>query len=129
MTSSPFLAQLMGLFGLGMGLSMLVRRKMLLSIFHELSENRATTYIMGVIIFLLGLIVVLQHNVWEWGSEPVITIIGWAVLIEGAAYLFVSKSAMKHYIRTLDNARVYYLIALGYLVLSGYLLWTGFSLN
>ena len=126
METSIFLAQLIGVFSLVMGFSMLVKRKMLISIFHELSDSRALSYILGTLIFLLGLLVILNHNVWVLNPRIIITIIGWVILIEGGSYLFVSKEAFRKYLAFLDNRKIYYIIAIGYLILGSYLAYFGF---
>jgi uncharacterized membrane protein HdeD (DUF308 family) len=125
METSIFLAQLMGIFSLAMGFSMLAKRKMLISIFHELSDSRALSYILGTLMFLLGLLVILNHNVWELSPRIIITIIGWIILVEGGSYLFVSKETLSRYLAFLDNRKIYYVIAFGYLVLGSYLAYFG----
>jgi len=126
METSIFLAQLMGIFSLVMGFSMLAKQKMLISIFHELSGSRALSYILGTLMFLLGLLVILNHNVWELSPRIIITIIGWVILIEGGSYLFISKETLRKYLAFLDNRKIYYIIALGYLILGSYLVYFGF---
>ena len=126
METSIFLAKLMGLFSIVMGLSMFARRKMLMSIFHEISTNRALSYILGVLIFIIGLLIVLSHNVWGRGFPIVITIIGWGVLLEGAVFLFMSSESLERYLASLDSKKVYYFIALAYLFLGLYLIFSGF---
>ena len=122
---SIFLAQLMGIFSLVMGFSMLAKQKMLISIFHELSDSRALSYILGTLMFLLGLLVILNHNIWELSPRVIITIIGWVILIEGGSYLFVSKETLRRYLAVLDNRKIYYIIAVGYLILGSYLIYFG----
>ena len=116
----------MGVFALLMGFSMLAKRKMLISIFHELSDSRALSYILGTLMFLLGLLVILNHNVWELSPRIIITIIGWVILIEGGSYLFISKETLRKYLAFLDNRKIYYIIAAGYLILGFYLVYFGF---
>ena len=125
METSIFLAQLMGIFSLVMGFSMLAKQKMLISIFHELSDSRALSYILGTLEFLLGLLVILNHNVWELSPRIIITIIGWVILIEGGSFLFVSKETLRKYLVFLDNRKIYYVIAAGYLILGSYLVYFG----
>jgi len=125
METSIFLAQLMGVFALLMGFSMLAKRKMLISIFHELSDSRALSYILGTLMFLLGLLIILNHNVWELSPRIIITILGWVILIEGGGYLFVSKETLRKYLSFLDNRKIYYIIAGGYLILGSYLVYFG----
>ena len=123
MQTSIFLAQIMGPFCLVSGLSMIIKRKMLVSIFHELFNNRALLYILGVLVFLMGLLIVLNHNIWGGVWPTLITIIGWIILIEGASYMFMSKRMIKKYMKAMDDKGAYYFIAFTYLFLGLYFLY------
>lgn len=127
MAPTQFFAQLIGAFSIVMGLSMLARRKMLMSIFYELSQNRALSYILGVLIFLIGLLLVLNHNIWQGLLQTIITLLGWGVFLEGAFFLFVSEQTLKKYLVMVNSKKVYYLIASVYLVLGLYLSYFGFT--
>ena len=100
---------------------------MLLSIFHELSQSRALSYILGAIMFIMGVLIVLNHNIWSGGFPFLITVLGYFVLIEGAVYLFVSKNFLEKWLNAVNNKKVYYLIAAAYLTLGFYLAGKGFS--
>jgi len=41
---------------------------------------------------LIGLVLVLTHNVWVWDWMVIITVLGWAALIKGAVILLLPKS-------------------------------------
>ena len=127
METSIFLAQLIGMFSLVMGFSMLAKQKMLISIFHELSDSRTLSYILGTLEFLLGLLVILNHNIWELSPRIIITIVGWIILIEGGSSLFVSKETLRKYLAFLDNRKIYYIIAIGYVILGSYFIYFGLS--
>jgi len=127
MDTTIFLAKLIGIFCLVMGVSML-RRNAMMEVFRELSHARALSYVMGVIMLILGLLITLSHSSWENALAVVITLLGWGVLLEAAVFLFFPKEKMAKYISALENQTIYYLIALGYLVLGAYLSYDGFLL-
>ena len=109
-----------------MGTSMAIRRKMLMSIFRDIAKHRTTSYILGVLITIIGLFIVLSHNVFQSGFPLLITVIGWGVLVEGVSYLFVSEEFLERYMTTLNIKKFYYFIAAAYLMLGGYLTYIGF---
>ncbi len=127
METSIFLARLMGIVCLVLGVSMLVERKMLLGIFHELAKNRTLSYVLGALILVLGLIIVLSHNIWENGFPLVITVLGLVITIEGGAYIFMSKHALEKYVGMLNNKKIYYIIAFSYCLVGSYLAAVGFA--
>ncbi len=126
MGATIFLAKLIGIFCLVMGVSML-KRKAMLEVFEELSRERALSYVMGVLMLLLGLLVILVHTKWGNTLSTVITFLGWGISFEAAIFLFSSKETVAKYLHTLNNKTVYYLIALGYLLVGAYLVYNGFT--
>ena len=126
MLTSIFLAKFIGIFCLVMGLSMIARRRMLLGVFHELSGHCVLSYILGVIIFLMGLALVLNHNIWAPGFPLAITILGWFVFIEGLAFIFGTEEFVKKDLLMLDEKKIYYFISTAYLVIGAYLTYFSF---
>ena len=45
-------------------------------------------YLSGVLFFIAGLSIVRKHNIWVWGWQSLITIIGWLGLILGILRMF-----------------------------------------
>lgn len=98
-----------------------------MEVFRELSQTRAFSYVMGVIMLILGLLITLSRSNWENALAIVITLLGWGVLLEAMVFLFLPKELLaKKYINLLENKTLYYLIAFGYLVLGAYLFYNGF---
>lgn len=120
-----FLAKLIGVFCLVMGVSML-KRNMMMDVFRELSRQRALSCVMGVLMLILGLLVTLMHTKWEDPLTILITLIGWGILFEAAVFIFSSKDTVAKYMNTLENKIIYYLIALGYFLAGSYLSYNGF---
>ena len=121
-----FLSKLIGVFCLVMGASML-KRDMMMEIFRELSRERALSYIMGVLMLIMGLLVTLIHTKLNSLLAICITILGWGIFFEAAIFLFSSKETVAKYLNTLENKTVYYLIALGYFLIGAYLSYSGFT--
>lgn len=122
MLETVVVAQVMGVFALLEGLSMVLQKKMLLSIFHEMAYSRLVSYVIGLIMTILGLLMIAYHTSFASTLTSVITVIGWGMFVEGAAFLFVSEAGMKRLIHNLDYPSCYYSIGIGYLVLALYLI-------
>lgn len=125
METTLFLAKVIGFFCIVMGASML-RRTMLLAIFRELLSQRALSYVMGVVMLILGLLITLVHSATGTLLQAFITVLGWGILVESAVFLFASEAMIKKYLKTLENKATYYAIAFGYLFLGTYLVYSGF---
>ena len=128
MDISFFLAQLIGLYSIVIGLSMLIKRKMLMDIFQEIFSTRALSYVMGVLMLIMGLLLVLTHTVWQVTLSIVITVIGWFVLVEAVIFLFSSQKTLAKALIALNNTKIYYAISTVYLALGAYLVYSSFGL-
>ena len=124
-----FLAKFIGVFSLIYGLSMLLKKKMVMEIFTSFfGERRATVYVLGILEVLGGLAIVLTHNIWNEGLLAlVVTIFGWLLLLEGFLYIFLSKQKLMNMWRGFqESASLYYFVAGSMLLLGTYLTYVGF---
>ena len=48
-------------------------------------------YLSGVLFFIAGLSIVRKHNIWVWGWQTLITIIGWLGLVLGVLRMFLPQ--------------------------------------
>lgn len=87
MDLSYFLAQVMGLYFLIVGLAMLLHPAKFKGIMKGFQENKALVTYSGVIGLILGLLLVIGHNYWmDW--PVIITIISWLILLKALFRLF-----------------------------------------
>ena len=61
----------------------MINRKHLEKLRQSFLENLALTWICGVITLILGLLVVVEHNIWSRDWRIIITLIGWVTLAKG----------------------------------------------
>ena len=129
MELSLLLAQVMGAYLILEGLVVLLRRKFVVNIVEDLSQHKALMFVTGAMVFILGLLVVLNHNIWvaDWRVVP--TIIGWAMVIKGIGLFFVPKVMMGKAKRVAKNRNVAVLLGLVALIAGAYLAYVGFGLG
>ena len=94
METTLFLAKIIGLYFLVIGLHMALRGKELRVMFEAFAENRPLTYLTSVFVLILGLLLVVSHNVWVAGWPVIVTLLSWLVLIKAVAYLLLPFDAM-----------------------------------
>ena len=128
MENTALLAQFLGLFSVILALSMLIRRKMVVHIMKGVLKNRATTYIIGMLEVIGGLLLVLNHAVWDSALTTAISVLGWLLLIEGVFSLFATQKFIKSIVKILDNYKAYYISSVLYFIFGVYLVYAGFSL-
>jgi len=127
MNTTLLIAQLIGISSFAIGLSMLVRRKMVINIFDDVFGSRALTYVLGIAEVVAGLSIVLNHYDWTLVLPAVITSLGWLLILEGAIYMFAGSRTIKVLLKKLHDTNIYTLIALIYVIVGAYLTYFGFG--
>jgi hypothetical protein len=49
-------------------------------------------YLSGVLLFIAGLAIVHKHNIWVWGWQTTITVIGWVGILLGLLRMFFPQT-------------------------------------
>ena len=88
--STTLLAQIIGPTLAAAAIGFLLHPKFYKKIIKDFETHEGITYFTGIIVMILGLIVVLNHNVWEFSSAGLVTLLGWSSLVKGAIFLIVN---------------------------------------
>jgi hypothetical protein len=88
MTTSLFLAKLIGPVMLVVGLAVFANQRGFRALAEEFLASRALMFLAGFVLMPAGLAVVLTHNVWTADWRVLITILGWLTAIGGGLRLF-----------------------------------------
>ena len=95
MSTSVFIARLIGPVMLVIGLAVFANQRAFRDLAEEFLASRALTFLSGLIIMPIGLAVVLTHNIWAVDGRVMITLFGWANLIGGAIRLAAPAYVMQ----------------------------------
>lgn len=126
MSTSIFLAQLLGLYLAIVGISILLKAKELHAT-HDLLKNKPLAHALGMLVLLIGLMLVLAHNIWVKSWPVIITIIGWAVLLKAIAFLLLPHGMFKSMAKSCGKKSCYVLGGVIYLILGLILAGKGFG--
>jgi len=90
-----YLAKLFGLYLIVIALAMMAKllfdKQNTIATVNAFMRNPPLIFFNDVITVIVGLALVIGHNVWSGGALPiVVTILGWMTLIGGVAYLCIS---------------------------------------
>lgn len=93
---SMLLAQVVGPLMVLIGLGVLFNPTTFSLMMEEMNSGKQylVLFVTGAVTTILGLLVVLSHNVWVWDWSLLITLLGWATLIKGAVMLLFPKASM-----------------------------------
>jgi hypothetical protein len=88
MSTSVFLARLIGPVMLVVGLAVFANPRGFREMAEEFLASRALMFLSGLILMPAGLAIVLTHNVWTADWRVLITLLGWLAAVGGALRLF-----------------------------------------
>lgn len=91
MSTSLFLARLIGPFFALVGLSVLVNAAAFRGIAKEFMKSPGLVFLSGLLTLPVGLAIVLAHNVWVADWPVLITIVGWLAIITGVIRIIATK--------------------------------------
>ena len=86
-----FLAKMLGLAYLLIGLGVLINKKFYKDVFEKMLKNEAFMFFGGVISFIAGFAMISAHNLWVGEWYVLITLFGWAALVKGVLILVMPK--------------------------------------
>jgi hypothetical protein len=95
MSTSVFIARLIGPVMLVIGLAVLANQRAFREMADEFLRSRALLFLSGLIIMPIGLAIVLVHNIWAADGRVMITLFGWVNLIGGALRLCAPEYVMQ----------------------------------
>jgi len=78
-------------FYLIMGVSLMVRPEIWLNYIDEIQKDKPTPNAYALVHLLLGLMIIVFHNIWAWNSSVIITFIGYAVILKMVVFLLFPK--------------------------------------
>ncbi len=86
-----FVLQIAGPGFVLMGLAMLLDSKRMKKLYVDVFDNDGLCFLFGLVLFVLGMAMVLKHNVWGNFNEVVVSIIGWGSIVKGVMFLLFPK--------------------------------------
>lgn len=91
MDNSIFLAKAFGLYFLIVGLATCIQGGKMRAAIMEFAESKGLFLLAAVVTLILGIVLVLSHNVWEKNWTVLITLMSWLILISGISRLVFAE--------------------------------------
>ncbi len=96
-------------------------------IVKDFSDNLGLVYVSGLFNLIIGLLVILSHNIWVADWRVLITIMGWLALTKGIVRLFFPEKLPKLAKKVSESW--FMVICALFLSIGIYLTYIGFLLN
>lgn len=109
MLISIFLAKLMGIILMIASFGILVNQKYYYESWSNLSKEPILLTFVGMIRMMLGLLIILIHNVWTLDWKIIITLLGWITFIRGVLLILRPESVQKINAKILEEQNLKYL--------------------
>jgi hypothetical protein len=123
-----FLSRLIGLYCVFISLSMMAHKQATVTALDDIIRNPGALLMAGILGLAAGLAVVLAHNVWSGGVQPVlVTLFGWVALIKGSVLLFLPPKGVTGYMEAFHFEQLFYVYIAVTLVLGAVLTYLGFK--
>ena len=97
MDFSIIIAQVLGIFFVIAGISIVANGKATAAAVEESAQNKGILFMWGILALLMGAVIVVFNNVWTSGLTLLVTILGWLALIKGTFILLLPAPAASLY--------------------------------
>ncbi len=128
MELSLFLAQLFGLLLLIFIAIAFIRPQYIEGVLRDLKPHSFSMLLAGFVAIVVGLMVILTHNVWDMSWRVVITLFGWAALLKGITYVALPETLIATADKALQGRYRQATLTLAFL-LGCYLTYQGFGIG
>ncbi len=88
---TDFLAQVFGLAFIILGTGAILRYKGFIPAVEEFTRRRALRLVVSVLEIIVGLMIIVSHNIWSPFYAVIVTLMGWLFLLEGVFYLLTPQ--------------------------------------
>lgn len=106
-------AKVLGIYLIISGVFLMFRGQTLPNMLKDFFGHPAIVYLTGVILIFLSSVFLVQNNVWDGTWRTIITLLAWATLIKGVAYIFAPEALHRMVTKKMmDSVNLYGLIAL-----------------
>ncbi|KTD21774.1 hypothetical protein [Legionella londiniensis] len=127
MQRSTFLAKVIGWYCVILSLVMIFRQEQIKAIFQQIASEQALLFIVGIMTLILGLLLVISHNVWKMRWPLLITLLSWLTLISGIVRLIYPEIGIEAALWWFENTSWLIFAATIYLLIGIYLLYKAYS--
>ncbi|MCX5686736.1 MAG: hypothetical protein NTW09_04685 [Candidatus Omnitrophica bacterium] len=126
METSIFIARIFGLCYLVLGAGFVFNRKVFQQVVDDFCKNAALVCYGGLFTLVIGVVIILTHNVWVANWTVIITIIGWLALIKGI-WIIVFPNTVSKFIQAYQkNENLLIVNSIVILILGAVLTFFGF---
>lgn len=103
MDVSKFLSKVFGLYEIIISIAMMMNMNHFITDIEAMMNNGPLMLYIGCITVIMGLLLVVSHNIWMWEWRVLVTIVSWIVLLKGVSILLFPHALDPVTIQFLEN--------------------------
>ena len=123
-----FLAQIMGVYFLVVGAGVLMNPARMRNAMDEAKQSYILPYFDGAIALVIGLLIVLTHNIWDGLLASLVSIVGWVAVLEGVLMLTLPQKTISVMMQKFVGANLGRFIGVVSVAIGLYFIYSGFLL-
>lgn len=127
MDVSKFLSKVIGMYLIVVGIGMFVSMQQFITQVNGLINDGPLLFVTGFFTLILGLLMVVSHNIWQWNWRVAITLFSWLVLLKGACVVFCPQFIDKTTLVFVENVNIAYIAAIVGVVIGVLFSYLGFK--
>ncbi len=112
MEVSLFLAKVIGLCFVIFAISIFLARSNYQASLKDFNKHPATVLLAGTIYLIIGILIIISHNIWTLDWRIIITIVGWLSLIRGIIWTTFPSIIRKGLSKFSDSRKPIYFSAI-----------------
>jgi hypothetical protein len=130
MDVSLFLAKVIGLSLLITCVGVLVNLQFYLSLVKEIVKNPLILLIVGELDIVIGLLIIVSHNIWAVDWRLLITLIGWLLIVRGIIRIVFPQQISNLAINFSESSKFRYVVSFIitlFVLIGAFLTYKGFT--
>ena len=128
MTLTLLLAKVFGVALIAIGTALIIYRDHYAQMTRDFIQQRLLRTVISFSEMVVGLFIIIGHNVWSPLPAAVITVLGWMFVLEGGSYLLIPEKYTTRFISAVNRPQFFIACGVIGIVLGIYLADYGFAL-
>ena len=108
MDLSIFLSKVLGIYLIVMSVAFVTQEKRLKPLMLNMMHDSALVLVAGFMALIMGILLVVSHNMWVKDWRVIITIVGWTTLLKGMSIILFPDFLVNLSIKWMQNKIAYY---------------------
>lgn len=127
MTVSIFLAKALGFYLIFISIAYVLNKKKFIPLLMNMMNKPEIMLVTGIIALIMGILIVVSHNIWVKDWRVIITVIGWMALLKAINIILFPEFMINISTKWIQNNVAYYITFLFTFLIGSILLYIAYT--